>query len=144
MSKSLADKVVEWALGQEEFAGYTVERHVDLKGQKKGIVYRADILLRRLSRLSFLIRGGPLSGSAVAITLAKGSSPVTARVVVGVQRMAADVIAAVMKGREGCPVKLWIHVSTQPFEEDARGLAGQMRLVWFGRMDGEGNVEQVC
>lgn len=84
-----------------------------------------------------------MSGRAIAITVGRGSMPMTERDVGGVQRMAADVFQSAYRGREKRPIQLWVHVTTQPYDEAARRLAGQMRLTWFGHIDKEGNVEQV-
>lgn len=148
MSKSFADKVAEWALGREEFAGSTVERNVELRGQKKGVTYTAELVVRRRSKLSALFRGwlfnsGPLSGSAAAITLRRDSSPVSVQDVIAAQRRAMDVMQAVVKGKEGCPVSLWLYISAAPFTAEARKAAGQLRYTWFGYMNAEGVVEQV-
>lgn len=148
MNTNVADRVVEWALARPEFAGFSVERDVELKGNKiKGrpehVLYQVDAVLIRRSRLSFIFRSGPMSGSAIAITVARGSMPMTERDVAGVQRMAMDVFQSSVRGREKLPIKLWVHVTTQPYDEDARRLAGQIQLTWFGHIDKEGNVEQV-
>ncbi|MHB1005918.1 MAG: hypothetical protein ACYC3S_09790 [Chloroflexota bacterium] len=142
-TKSLVDQVIEWALGRPEFAGFKPERNVKIRGQKKDIFYGADILLVKSGRLGWLFHSGPFSGTAAAVTVGRGSAPMTDRDVMGIQKMAADVFQAVFKSKEPRPIQLWVHITTQPYDDNARMLAGQMRLVWFGHIDGEGNVEQV-
>jgi hypothetical protein len=143
VGKPLLEQVVDWALGRPEFAGFTAERNVEVRGVKREVIYKVDVVLVRRNRLSFIFRSGPMSGTAVAITVGRGAAPMTARDVAGVQQMAADVFQSVYKGREKVPVQLWVHITTQPYDSTARQLAGQMRLTWFGHIDEEGNVEQV-
>ena len=142
-TKALVDQVTEWALSRPEFAGYTAERSVTVRGQKKEIVYNVDVLLMKSGRMGWLFHSGPFAGTAAAVTIGRGSGPMTDRDVAGIQKMAADVFQAVFKNKESHPVQPWVHITTQPYDAAARSLAGQMRLVWFGHIDAEGNVEQV-
>ncbi len=141
--KSIGDQVVEWALARPEFAGCEVERNVELKGQRKDMVYKVEAVLRYRGRFARFFKRGPLSGRAMAITVGKGYATMGERDVSGVQVMAADVFQAVFKGKEARPVQMWMHVTTQPYDAMARSLAGQMRLTWFGYLDENGNIEQM-
>lgn len=143
VTKPLVERVLDWTASRPEFEGFTPLRNVEVKGSSKDVIYHVDVLLLRKSRLAFFFRRGLMSGTAVAITIGRGTTPMTGRDVAGVQRMAADVLQAAYRGREKHPIQLWVHVTPQEYDEEARRLAGQMRLAWFGRIDAEGNVEQV-
>ena len=142
-TKSLVDQVIEWAQNRPEFAGFAAERDIKVRGQKKDTLYNVDIMLVKKGRLGWLFHSGPFSGTATAITVGRGSASMTERDVMGIQKMAADVFQAVFKSKESNPIQLWVHITTQPYDDNARALAGQMRLVWFGHIDAEGNIEQV-
>jgi hypothetical protein len=143
MAKSVANKVVKWLQSREEYAGFAVERNVEVRGRSKDIRYIVDIVLRRKSKLSIIFRKGPLSGSAVAVKIKGGKGPVTVQEIRAVQAMAADVTQAVISGKEGCPIQQWLFISADPYEDAAIDAVGLSRILWCGRLDTSGEVRSV-
>lgn len=143
MAKPIAEKVIAWMRRQPEMAGFEPELDIELRGARKGAVYRADLLFRRRGKWSWIFRRGPLSGTAYAFRLRGGIKPVGPEEIAATQAMAFDVLQAVVRGKEGCPVDRWAFVASVPFTDEAKELALRSRLVWCGTLDQEGEIHPI-
>lgn len=144
MAETVVDKVVKWVQSREEFQDFTsVERDVEVRGRNKDLRYVMDVVLRRYGKLSFLFKTGPLSGSAIAIKVKTGKGNVSAQEVRAMQGVAADIVQAVINGKEKLPIEKILFISDEPYDDEAVEAASMSRLLWCGYMDDQGNVRPV-